>query len=135
MGGVGAHSPAVPSSTAWPQVSCKVTLPRAILAAHSGAANIIGHGLNGGPLFQNSWGMALAHGISQGVVSQLRGGSFKCGFIGAIVGGLSPAGAMTRLGIGNVLTRTVVASVFGGLASWASGGSFEDGAMAAAFRH
>lgn len=102
----------------------------------AGAANIIGHGGTlGGSLFQSSWGTALAHGISQGVISQLRGGSFKSGFVGAIVGGLSPAGVMTQSGIGNTLSRTVIASVFGGLASQATGGSFADGAMSAAFAH
>jgi hypothetical protein len=92
-------------------------------------------------LFQSSWGTALAHGISQGIISQLRGGSFKSGFIGAIVGGIGGSAAGRMMGgiqgisAGAVMARTVVSAVFGGLAARATGGSFEDGAMAAAFRH
>lgn len=106
----------------------------------AGLAWGIGHGTGGG-LWHNgsapfgTVGTHLAHGISQGAISQLRGGKFKAGFFGAIIGGLSPAGMMAKLNVGSLLSRTMIASVFGGLASLATGGKFEDGAMAAAFRH
>ena len=42
---------------------------------------------------------------------------------------------MTKLGISTLGVRTTITSVFGGLASKASGGSFRDGAISAAFVH
>ena len=44
-------------------------------------------------------------------------------------------GAFWGISAGAVMTRTTVSAVFGGLAARATGGSFEDGAMAAAFSH
>lgn len=81
----------------------------------------------------------LAHGVSQGLVSELRGGQFKSGFVGAIAGSIGAgmsARVMGALGANStVFTRTMTAAVFGGLAAKATGGSFEDGAIAAAFTH
>lgn len=38
-----------------------------------------------GVLFLQNKQQALAHGISQGAISELRGGSFKSGFIGGFL--------------------------------------------------
>ena len=77
----------------------------------------------------------LAHGVSQGLITQLRGGNFRSGMVGAVAGGLSPAGDMLAQGVGNIVSRSVIAAVFGGLAAQASGGSFADGALSAAMVH
>lgn len=105
----------------------------------AGVAGFVGHG----GAFGYAWGESspfgtlrwLAHGVSQGLVGQLRGGSFRSGFVGSVAGGLSPAGDMLAHGVGSVVSRTVIAAVFGGLAAEASGGSFSDGALSAAMVH
>jgi hypothetical protein len=75
--------------------------------------------------------------VAQGVISNLRGGSFKSGFIGGVIG---KASGVATNGIGGaspmaITLRTVTAAVFGGLASEATGGSFADGALSAALTH
>ncbi|PWQ92267.1 hypothetical protein, partial [Leucothrix pacifica] len=101
----------------------------------AGVANWVGHGAGGlSPFGGASW---LAHGITQGAIAELRGGKFKHGFISAVAGHVS--GIVTR-GIGGIragaiAARTAVASVFGGLATKATGGSFHDGAVTAAIVH
>ena len=105
----------------------------------AGVAGFVGHG----GAFGYAWGNAspfgnmrlLAHGVSQGLITQLRGGNFRSGMVGAVAGGLSPAGDMLAQGVGNIVSRSVVAAVFGGLAAQASGGSFADGALSAAMVH
>ncbi|UJS23592.1 RHS repeat domain-containing protein [Thiothrix winogradskyi] len=105
----------------------------------AGVAGFVGHG----GAFGYAWGDAspfgnmrlLAHGASQGLITQLRGGNFRSGMVGAVAGGLSPAGDMLAHGGGNIVSRSVIAAVFGGLAAQASGGSFADGALSAAMVH
>ena len=106
-------------------------------ALYSGlSAGIAGYiGYSG--VFKTIYGKGLAHGVAQGVISELRGGSFKSGFVGGIIGKAS--GVATR-GMGGtsgmaITLRTVTAAVFGGLASEATGGSFADGALSAALTH
>lgn len=75
--------------------------------------------------------------MAQGVISNLRGGSFKSGFIGGVIGKASGVatndiGGASPMGI---TLRTVTAAVFGGLASEATGGSFADGALSATLTH
>ena len=98
----------------------------------------IGHGVDGGLWHNGSAGFGtigthLAHGVAQGAISQLRGGKFKAGFVGAIIGGLSPATRVARQ-VGS-FAGAIVSAVFGGLAAVATGGRFGDGAMAAVMRH
>ncbi|PWQ92239.1 hypothetical protein, partial [Leucothrix pacifica] len=116
--------------------SLKGALKGALFAGlTAGVANWVGHGAGGlSPFGGASW---LAHGITQGAIAELRGGKFKHGFISAVAGHVS--GMVTR-GIGGIragaiAARTAVASVFGGLATKATGGSFHDGAMNAALVH
>ncbi len=93
----------------------------------------IGHG------FGHDWGtlgQAVAHGISQGVITQIRGGKFNGGFISAFISKLT-GGALQKLGIdgddaGEIVLGTAATAIMGGLASEASGGSFYDGAVSAA---
>ena len=79
------------------------------------------------------------HGIAQGTISELRGGNFRSGFVGAVTGSVAGGASgrvMGSLGVAsNVGSLTAVAGIFGGLAAKASGGSFEDGAVSAAFTH
>jgi len=81
-----------------------------------------------------------------GRLSELTGGNFKDGFIGAGVGALlSPmTGALNKgLGLGEAgtgtgwqfLGRTATAGVVGGTATAISGGKFGNGAVTAAFMH
>jgi len=98
----------------------------------------IGHGgTNKSTYFQKGFRTVLAHGVAQGATAELRGGSFRSGFIGGFASGYAP-----NLGIdqkstsaGLVLARTSVAGVFGGLVTQASGGSFKDGAFHATMVH
>jgi hypothetical protein len=83
----------------------------------------------------------LVHGVTQGAIAKLRGGDFKSGFIGAIVG--KYANRITKGlnlpfkemgGLAGKAIRTAIAAVTGGLAAKITGGRFEDGAVSAAFR-
>lgn len=110
--------------------------------AGAAVAGFVGHGGAfgfewGASPFGGGLGPWLAHGISQGVITQLRGGQFKSGFVGGIIGKASDAalGEMGGNGPAAVAARTVTAAVFGGLAAEATGGSFADGALAAAMVH
>ncbi len=70
--------------------------------------------------------------MTQGLITVLRGGDFKTGFISAIASKLS--GAMIA-GMGlqgaNPIGEATIAALFGGMASAASGGDFAEGALTA----
>ncbi len=79
---------------------------------------------------------AIAHGLSQGALSQIAGGDFKSGFIGGSISSLS-GGYMEgdrgkSLGISG---RTAIAATAGGVAAELGGSKFANGAMSAAFVH
>ncbi|MBL3529451.1 MAG: hypothetical protein JMN27_17590 [gamma proteobacterium endosymbiont of Lamellibrachia anaximandri] len=109
----------------------------AFFGAISGAAaGYIGHGGNGGGrLFDGDGMTALAHGVSQGAISEMRGGKFKSGFVGAFVASMSPATRWAKTNAVPMPIRTMTAAVLGGLASAATGGSFSDGAYHGAMVH
>lgn len=97
------------------------------------------HGLPTGGFVNNSV-KVLAHGAVGGVASDLRGGNFADGFLGAAGGqAFSLSGGYDALGIGTPTDaagyayNAVAASLVGGTISKSSGGSFESGAMAAMF--
>ncbi len=115
----------------------KGALKGAVFGAISGAAaGYIGHGGNsGGRLFDSDGMTALAHGASQGAISEMRGGDFKSGFVGAFVASLSPAAKWVKTNAVPMPIRTMTAAALGGLASAATGGSFADGAYHAAMVH
>ncbi|MBA1446330.1 MAG: hypothetical protein M3H12_07710 [Chromatiales bacterium] len=98
------------------------------------SATAIGSGALG-PLFENQEMASLAHGVTQGVISELRGGDFKSGFIGGFIAHMSPAANWAKANVVPMPIRTMTAAVFGGLASAATGGSFADGAYHAAMVH
>ena len=115
----------------------------------AGSARGIGHGFGANTLLADGSSVApaspfgagkwLIHGIAQGTISELRGGNFQSGFVGAVAGSVAGGASgrvMGSLGVAsNVGSRTAVAGIFGGLAAKASGGSFADGAVSAAFTH
>ncbi len=95
--------------------------------------------------FGHEWSIegALAHGITQGAIGAISGGSFKGGFISAFVSKVTSAGlrtwniAQTRNADGTLtesarLGGLAINMMLGGLASEASGGSFNEGALSAA---
>lgn len=93
--------------------------------ASAGLAQGIGHG----PLNLEGAAKHLAHGISQGAISEAAGGDFKSGFAGAFVGSSLEN---VDLGLPDD-ARVVNAAIVGGTASALSGGSFGNGAVSAAF--
>ena len=114
----------------------------------AGSARGIGHGFGANTLLADGSsvvpaspfgaGKWLVHGIAQGTISELRGGNFQSGFVGAVAGSVAGGASgrvMNSFGTSNLGTSTTVTAIFGGLASKASGGSFADGAVSAAFTH
>jgi RHS repeat-associated protein len=75
----------------------------------------------------------LGHGVSQGAMSELRGGDFKSGLVGGFVGHW--AGGFAAQLSDQMLPQMIVVGLAGGISAKASGGSFEDGALTAAFSH
>jgi hypothetical protein len=84
------------------------------------------------------------HGVVGGGLSELTGGNFKDGFIGAgFAAFLSPVTYYTNMGFGEpgtgnswqYLGRTATAATIGGTVAAISGGKFGNGAATAAFMH
>jgi RHS repeat-associated protein len=103
-------------------------------AITAGAARWV-KGLNYG-----TWGTSAAHGLTQGVISEMRGGTFKEGFLAGFVSHATtafegqdwyPSGEAAS----DIAIRTTVAAMSGGVASSLGGGKFKNGAVTAAFVH
>jgi hypothetical protein len=91
----------------------------------------IGHGNDGGEIFDSFWGTAVA----QGIIAEAAGGDFFSGFASGFIGHAA-GGAIGGIGGGGaIVARTTVAAMFGGLAAEATGGNFEDVAFQAAMVH
>lgn len=73
---------------------------------------------------------AIAHGVTQGLISVAGGGRLSDGFLGGAASSL--AGPMLEK-LGKGPGQAVVAAVIGGTASKIGGGKFGSGAMSAAF--
>ncbi len=88
-----------------------------------------------------------AHGVVGGAAAAAQGGSFKSGFISAVVSfGVDVIGIQTLGGKGGIYDmsnkspmavagRTAVAAISGGMASVATGGKFTQAAFTAGFMH
>lgn len=77
--------------------------------------------------FGNELLRAGAHGVSSGVFTALDGGNFGSGFLsGALASGIGSYAQGVNIGTGWMLAST---SGMGGLAAWATGGDFLQGAM------
>lgn len=90
----------------------------------------IGHG------FGKNWTTAtkaLAHGVSQGIISELRGGEFKSGFIGGFLGKMT--GGLAETMFDDKVAQYIAVTMIGGAVSEAAGGDFLDGAISAAMVH
>jgi hypothetical protein len=78
----------------------------------------------------------VAHGVSQGVFSELGGGSFRSGFWGGFIGAAVPIRpGLGGNGFAGYAIRTTMAAVVGGTAARLGGGKFANGAVSAAFVH
>ena len=68
-----------------------------------------------------------AHGINSGLISALNGGSFGQGFVtGALSSGMGKLGTMYDW---SFATKLAAMTAMGGAVSWATGGSFFEGAL------
>ncbi|MCX6854232.1 MAG: RHS repeat-associated core domain-containing protein, partial [Verrucomicrobia bacterium] len=86
-----------------------------------------------------------AHGVVGGAAAAAQGGSFKSGFISAVVSfgvdviGMQTLGSslydMSNRSVMAVAGRTAVAAISGGMASVATGGKFTQAAFTAGFMH
>ena len=112
-----------------------------ISMASAGLAKYIGHGTfsaaaKGGASPFGAF-KPIAHGVSQGAMTKLRGGRFKDGFLGAIIapiaGGLTKNVLSSTFNTTNVTMQKIIAITAGGVGAKAAGGSFQSGAMSAAF--
>ncbi len=99
-------------------------------------AYTVGHGgVNNSSLFEVSFKTAVAHGVSQGALTRIQGGSFKSGFLGGSIGSYSSTFMNKESGWTNITKRTAIAATAGGIASELGGGKFANGARSAAFVH
>ena len=107
-------------------------------AASAAVSAYIGHGVDGNsPLFDETWQQAAAHGVAQGTLTVLQGGSFWGAFVSGNIShysGVAMNGAGGR-GLGAKFGRTMIASASGALSSKATGGDAIQGALVAAMVH
>lgn len=108
-------------------------------AASAAAAYSIGHGLIGSWIAKfkefADYATVLAHGISQGLLQDLQGGTFASGFYSAAFAhGVGLGMDKMKIGFdpGSIGDYTSMA-IIGGTASALGGGTFANGAMTAAF--
>jgi hypothetical protein len=83
-------------------------------------------------------GRALAHGATQGALTEAQGGQFRHGFYAAAfssAAGSITAGKITGHSGWAITKRTVFSATVGGTASRLGGGKFANGALTAAFQH
>ncbi|MGH2507972.1 MAG: hypothetical protein ACRDHZ_11300, partial [Ktedonobacteraceae bacterium] len=105
-----------------------------LMGAVSGAAFAAIGGAGIGNVFEK----AALDGFAGGVLSEANGGRFSAGFIGGFVGGAASGEINAHImsgdeSAGAIAARTAAAAAAGGSASEISGGSFANGAYAAAF--
>ncbi|MGS2717042.1 RHS repeat-associated core domain-containing protein [Eionea flava] len=99
-------------------------------ALAAGVANGIGHGFDTkGPALTDWFDRALLHGLSQGVISDLRGDKFAAGFASGLVGSI--AGHISE-GIADSGVRVAIAMTAGYISAEAAGGDGIQGALNAA---
>ena len=93
--------------------------------------------------FFHEMARAMAHGVSQGGLSELAGGEFSSGFIAGFSGSAFGSAMVKVPGMGKAgdfsdgrwALRTTAAATVGGTVSELSGGDFANGATTAAFVH
>src|SRR5699024_5634029 len=108
----------------------------ALAGAASGA--LFGY-LDNANFYSSGWGGTMEkaglEGFAGGALSDVEGGSFRNGFIGAFAGavGEGVVGEIPGEDEGAIFERTAVTSALAGTASELTGGSFANGAETAAF--
>jgi len=105
----------------------------------AGLAYGIGHGIDWTHFGQFAEAAkTVAHGVAQGLVSEIQGGDFKSGFLGGMIGHVA-GGQANRLfkgvSLGAIAGRTSVAAIAGSASAELGGGKFASGAMSATFAH
>ena len=75
---------------------------------------------------------SMMHGLTRGLISMARGGTFKSGFASGFT---SSAFSVGTKGYGGFVGRTAIMSIVGGTASKLGGGKFSNGAVSGAFVH
>jgi hypothetical protein len=97
-------------------------------------ANHIGYGKSSFAKWaqKDIYNKAIAHGLSQGAISQVSGGNFKEGFLGGAFSSYT-GDAWLDTSSGGVFIDTMISSVSGGIAAELGGGKFANGARSAAF--
>jgi RHS repeat-associated protein len=90
----------------------------------------VGSAFSGATGASGALSKTVAHGVVGGAFSEVRGGSFKSGFLAA---GFSSAAG--NLDFGSVPANVVRSAVFGGAGSVLGGGKFADGAVTGAFTY
>lgn len=111
----------------------------AVATAGIGAQyNNLALGASGLALLKVEIGRAVTHGLMQGLMAKVQGGSFKDGFIGGAVGSIAGHIApmpdfLKGAGFTKRFMRAVYAGAISGSVSKAGGGSFANGAISGAF--
>ncbi|MBA5248481.1 MAG: RHS repeat-associated core domain-containing protein [Gammaproteobacteria bacterium] len=102
----------------------------------AGIANHVGHGNStfANRAQDNVYNKAIAHGLSQGTISQISGGTFKEGFLSGAFSSYT-GDAWLDTSSNNVFTDTMISSMSGGIVAELGGGKFANGARSAAFVH
>lgn len=98
----------------------------------AGVAQGIGHGFGGN---WEPWQQALAHGASQGAITEAAGGEFRHGFTAAFFTKMAGPSILAAGEDWGVAGRTAAAAMVGGSASALGGGKFANGAVSGAFTH
>jgi hypothetical protein len=101
----------------------------------AGVANHIGYGKSAFAKWaqKDIYNKAIAHGLSQGAISQISGGNFKEGFLGGAFSSYAGDSWLDASSSNNVITDTMISSVIGGVSAELGGGKFANGARSAAF--
>ncbi|OJA03541.1 RHS repeat domain-containing protein, partial [Bathymodiolus thermophilus thioautotrophic gill symbiont] len=104
--------------------------------ASASAAEYIGHGgVDGGSIVEGATNKAIAHGLAQGAISQISGGSFQDGFTGGFIGSVAGSSMGEGGDWSDIAGRTAIAATAGGAVAVLGGGKFSNGARSAAFVH
>ncbi|VVM22720.1 Rhs family protein-like precursor [uncultured Gammaproteobacteria bacterium] len=95
----------------------------------AGVANHIGYGKSAFAKWaqKDIYNKAIAHGLSQGAISQISGGNFKEGFLGGAFSSYAGDSWLDASSSNNVITDTMISSVIGGVSAELGGGKFANG--------
>ncbi|OJA03544.1 hypothetical protein, partial [Bathymodiolus thermophilus thioautotrophic gill symbiont] len=78
---------------------------------------------------------AIAHGLAQGAISQISGGSFQDGFTSGFIGSIAGSSMGKGGDWSDIAGRTAIAATAGGAVAVLGGGKFSNGVRSVAFVH